>query len=86
MIQLIVSEFKLKLFYYVHFRINTLGMDMNPFIPQLWAKLYHYCPSRRMHLALNNLLNVDMPLNKETKPNQLGQDTTQGQFANGPGD
>ena len=28
------------------------------------------CSSRRMALALNNLKRVDMPLNKETKPNQ----------------
>ena len=26
----------------------------------------HYCSSRRMALALNNLKRVDMPLNKET--------------------
>ena len=43
--------------YYVHFRANTLGKGMNPLI----------LPA--MGLALNNLKRVDMPLNKETKPN-----------------
>ena len=47
--------------YYVHFRANTLGKGMNPLI---------YC-SRRIDLTFNNLQKVDMPLNKETKPNQL---------------
>ena len=30
---IIVSEFKLHLHYYVHFWTNTLGKDMKPFIP-----------------------------------------------------
>ena len=29
---IVVSKFKLQLHYYVHFRTNTLGKDMNPFI------------------------------------------------------
>ncbi len=30
----------------------------------------HYCSSMGMALELNNLKRVDMPLNKEAKPNQ----------------
>ena len=47
-----------------------LGKVWTPLSSQLWVKYYHYCSSRRMALALNNLKRVDMPLNKETKPNQ----------------
>ena len=35
---IIVSEFKLQLCFYIHFWTNTLGKGMNPFIPQLWLK------------------------------------------------
>ena len=61
---IIVREFVLQSRYYVNFRANTLGKGMSPLILP-----YHYCSSRRMDLALNNLKRVDMPLNKETKPN-----------------
>ena len=29
---IVVNEFELQLRYYVHFRMNTLGKGMNPFI------------------------------------------------------
>ena len=48
-----------------------LGKVWTPLSSQLWVKQYHYCSSRRMALALNNLKRVDMPLNKETKSNQI---------------
>ena len=35
---LVVSKFKLQLPYYVHFRTNALGKDMNPLFSQLWVK------------------------------------------------
>ena len=35
---IVVSEFELQSRYYVHFRANTLGKDMNPLILQLWFK------------------------------------------------
>ena len=37
---IIVSEFELQSHYYVHFRTNTLGKEMNILIPptQLWVK------------------------------------------------
>ena len=41
---IVVREFVLQSRYYVHFRANTLGKGMNPFI----------LPARRMALALNN--------------------------------
>ena len=57
---IVVSEFVLQSRYCVHFRANTLGKGMNPLILPAMA------------LALNNLQRVDMPLNKETKPNLSG--------------
>ena len=39
---ILVSEFQLRLRYYVHFRIKTTGEGMNPLNPQLWVKEYHY--------------------------------------------
>ena len=64
---IVVSEFVLQSRYSVHFQANTLGKGMNPISSQLWVKYYHYCSSRRIALALNNLKKVDMPLNKEIK-------------------
>ncbi len=61
---IVVSEFVFQSRYYVHFGKIPLG-NYN-LSSQLWVKLYHYCSSRRMALALNNLKRVDMPLNKET--------------------
>ena len=42
---IIVSEFELQSYYLVHFLINTPSS-------QLWLKLYHYCCSTKMSLAL----------------------------------
>ena len=36
------------------FRLMPLGKVLTPLYPQLWVKYYHYCPSTRMVLALNN--------------------------------
>ena len=36
--ELIIYEFKIHLFYYVHFRTNTYGKAVNPVIPFLWVK------------------------------------------------
>ena len=33
-----VSKFEFQSRYYVHFRTNTLGENMNPFNPHLWVK------------------------------------------------
>ena len=52
---IVVSEFVFQSRYYVHFRANTIAKGMNTLFPQLWVKYYHYCPSKRMALALNNL-------------------------------
>ena len=35
---IVVSEFKLQLSYYVHFRTNTLEKGMNLLFSQLWVK------------------------------------------------
>ena len=65
---IVVREFVLQSRNYDHLRTNTLGKGLNPLI---LPAMYHYCSSRRMALALNNLKRVDMPLNKETKSNHL---------------
>ena len=52
---IVVSEFVLQSCYYVHFRANTLGKGMNPLILPAMGQIAHYCSSRRMALALNNL-------------------------------
>ena len=53
---IVVSEFELQSRYYIHFRTNNLGKGMNSLSSQLWVKLHDYCSSRRMTLALNNLV------------------------------
>ncbi len=37
--EIVAREFELKSRYYVHFRINTLGKGMNPFIPPVMNKM-----------------------------------------------
>ena len=54
----VVSEFELQSHYYVYFQTNTLGKGMNPSFP-----------SPRYDIKWST--KVDMPLNKETKPNAL---------------
>ena len=49
----------------------SLGMVWTPLSSQLWAKKYHYCSSRRIALALNNLKRVDMPLKIENQTNTI---------------
>ena len=57
-----------------------LGKVWTHLSSQLWVKLYHYCSSRRMDLALNNLKRVDMTLNKETKPILKNSDNFTSEF------
>ena len=35
---IVVSEFVLQLYYYVHFQANTVGKGMSPLSSQLWVK------------------------------------------------
>ena len=61
----IVSEFELQSCYYVHFRTNALGKNINPLI-------LHLCPSLTMVLALSKprrLIRYYIKKPKQTKPN-----------------
>ena len=52
---IVVREFELQLPYFVYFWTNNLAKDIKPFLSsQVWVKLYHECPSRRMGLVSNN--------------------------------
>ena len=51
---IVLNKFKVQSGYYIYFWTNTLWKDMNPFIPQPWIKLFHFCFSTKMNLALNN--------------------------------
>ena len=51
---IVVSKFKLQSQYYIHFRANIFRKGIDPLISQLSDKWYHYCPSKRIALALNN--------------------------------
>ena len=63
-----VSKFKLQSRNYIHFQTNTIGKDINSLIPQLWLKIYHYCSSTKMDLALHNPWRLICHWKK--KPNQ----------------
>ena len=68
---IVVREFELQSRYYVHFRANTLGKGMNPLIlPDMGLNSTTIVLLGEWLWTLNNLKRVDMPLNKETKPNQ----------------
>ena len=36
--EIVLNEFELQSWYYVHFQTNTLGKGMNPLSSQLWVK------------------------------------------------
>ena len=64
------SEFVLQLRYYVHFRANTLGKDMNPLIlPAMGLNSTITVLLRKNGFVIEWPIRIDMPLNKETKPN-----------------
>ena len=50
---IVISEFELQSFYYVHFRTNALRKDGNNLIPKLSVQSFYYCPIKK-GLALNN--------------------------------
>ena len=52
---IVVCKFVLQSRYYVRFQAILLGKVWTPLSSQLWFKLYNYCSSRRIALALNNL-------------------------------
>ena len=52
---IVVSEFKLQLHFYVHIQTNTLVKRHELYYPhQLWVKWCHYNPSTKVALVLNN--------------------------------
>ena len=62
---IIVSEFELQSRYYVDFRANTLGKDMNPLI---LSAMGYIVPLLFFYENGFSIKKIDMPLNKETKP------------------
>ena len=63
------SKFKPQSHHYVPFQNNTLWKGMNPYIPSamgLMSPLLFFCKDT---FSIKYFMKVDMPLNKETKPN-----------------
>ena len=56
--------------YYIHFWTNTLGKGVNPLINQLWIKSNQFFFYKN-GFGIKEPTKVDMPLNKETKLNQM---------------
>ena len=67
--EIIVSEFVLKSCYYVHFRTSTLGKGMKPLILPGMGEIVPLLFFEENGLGIKKPTNVDMLLNKETKPN-----------------
>ena len=69
--RIIVSEFVLQSHYYIHFQANNLGKGMKPLIiPAMgWIVLLLFFLENGF--GIKYLTKVDMPLNKETKPNSI---------------
>ena len=66
---IVVSRFVLQLWYNVHFRSNTFGKGMNPFILLDKGKIVRLLFFWENGFGIKSPTKVDMPLNKETKPN-----------------
>ena len=58
---IVVREFEHESRYYVHFRTNTLGKDMNP----LSSQLYHYRPCKNDRFDIKQPEKVGMLLNDQ---------------------
>ena len=68
---IVVNEFEFQSRYYVHFRRKYPWERYEPpYPPSYGLDSTTTVLLGRLALALNNLQRVDMPLNKETKPNQ----------------
>ena len=65
------SEFELQVRYYVHFRTNTLRKNMNSLIPTSSYVLNSTTTVNNIDFYIRLSLKVDMPLNKECKPNHI---------------
>ena len=68
--RIVVSEFVLQSRYYVHFRVNTLEKGMNPLILPAMGWIVPLMFFSENSFGIKQPTKVDMPLNKETKPNQ----------------
>ena len=66
-----VNEFDLKSHYYIHFQINPLQKDMNPLIPPVMSQIVSMLFFNMDGFGIKYPMKIDMPLNKETKPNSL---------------
>ena len=66
---IVVSEFVLQLRYYVHFLANTRGKGMDPFILPVMGQIAPQPFFYDNGFGIKYPTEVDMPLNKETKPN-----------------
>ena len=67
---IVVSKFEFKSRYYVHFRANTLEKGMNPLILSAMGQIVSLMFFLENGFGIKQPSKVDMPLNKETKPNQ----------------
>ena len=63
---IVEREFVLQSHYYVQFRANTLGKGMNPLILSAMGWIVQLL----FFFGIKKSTKVDVPLNKETKPNQ----------------
>ena len=70
---IVVCEFKLQSFYYVHFRANTLGKGMKPLILSAMGQIAPLLFFFENGFGIKWPTKVDMPLNKETKPIRICQ-------------
>ena len=66
-----VSKFKLQECYHFHFQIITLEKGLNPLIPQAIGRIVSILFFYKDSFDIEWLMNVDMLLNKETKPTKL---------------
>ena len=67
---IVVSELELHLQYNVPLWFNTLGKGMNSFIPQAMSSLVLLLFFLKDGFCIKYSTNLDMPSNKEIKPNQ----------------
>ena len=65
---IVIGEFEFLSRYYAHFLTNTIGKDINPFIPSAMAGIVPQPLFYKVGFGIKWSTNVDMPLNKETKP------------------
>ena len=71
---IVVSKFELLLRHYIPIRTNSRGKGTKPLIPSVRGEIVTQLFFYKNYFGIKYPIKVDMPLNRETKPNLSNED------------